>query len=184
MSTIVYLKNFIKDKNVASITPTSHFGVRKVCEHIDFKKRNIIIEYGPGSGVFSKYMLKKMSKDSRLILIELNKNFVAILQNKLRDARVHIFNDSAENVLNVLEAVEEPGADYIISGIPFSFINPQTKNRILFNTYVALKSGGKFLAYQHSNHLKNFLKHHFDAVRSQYEIRNIPPLCITEALKL
>ena len=32
MSTITYLKNFIKDKNVASITPTSPFGVRKVCE--------------------------------------------------------------------------------------------------------------------------------------------------------
>jgi len=184
MSTITYLKNFIKDKNVASITPTSPFGVRKVCENIDFKKRSVIVEYGPGSGVFSKYILKKMSKDSKLILIELNKNFVAILQNKTRDQRVNIYNDTAENVLNVLAAAGESGADYIISGIPFSFISSQTKNRILYNTYMALKSGGKFLAYQHSNHLKEFLKRHFDVVKIEYELRNIPPLCISEALKV
>jgi len=184
MSTITYLKNFIKDKNVASITPTSPFGVRKVCENMDFKKRNVIIEYGPGSGVFSKYILKKMSKDSKLILVELNKNFVTILHNKMRDQRIKVYNDTAENVLNILAAEGESGADYIISGIPFSFISSHTKNRILYNTYRALKSGGKFLAYQHSNHLKDFLRRHFDVVRIEYEIRNIPPLCISKALKI
>jgi phospholipid N-methyltransferase len=184
MSTITYLKNFIKDKNVASITPTSPFGVRKVCENMDFKKRNVIIEYGAGSGVFSKYILNQMSKDSKLILVELNKNFVIILQNKMRDQRIKIYNDTAENVLNILAVEGEQGADYIISGIPFSFISSHAKNRILYNTYRALKSGGKFLAYQHSNHLKDFLRRHFDVVRIEYEIRNIPPLCISEALKV
>jgi len=183
MSTLTYLKNFIKDKNVASITPTSPFGVRKVCEKIDFKKRNVIVEFGPGSGVFSKYLLRKMTRDSKLILIELNKNFVTILQNKVRDQRVNIINDNAENVLNIIDSADEPGADYIISGIPFSFIPFNAKNSILNNTYTALKNGGKFLVYQHSNHLKDYLKRHFDMVRIEYEIRNIPPLCIYEAIK-
>ncbi|MCX5894813.1 MAG: methyltransferase [Proteobacteria bacterium] len=182
MSTLTYLKNFIRDKNVASITPTSAFGVKKVCDKIDFKKRNVIIEYGPGTGVFSKYLLKKMSKDSKLILIELNKNFVNIL-HRIRDPRVNIFNDSAENVLNSIESAEELCADYIISGIPFSFLTPNSKNRILHNTYQALGNGGKFLVYQHSNHLKEHLKSHFDVVRIEHEFRNIPPLCIYEAIK-
>jgi phospholipid N-methyltransferase len=183
MSTLTYLKNFIRDKNVASITPTSPFGVRKVCEKIDFKKRNVIIEFGPGSGVFSKYILRKMTRDSKLILIELNKNFVTILQHRVKDQRVGIFNDNAENVLDILESAHELGADYIISGIPFSFIPFSTKNSILNNTYLALRNGGKFLVYQHSNHLKDYLKRHFDMVRIEHEIRNIPPLCIYEAIK-
>jgi phospholipid N-methyltransferase len=184
MSTLTYLKNFIRDKNVASITPTSPFGVRKVCEKIDFKRRNVIVEFGPGSGVFSKYILRKMTRDSKLILIELNKNFVTILNNRMRDQRTCIYNDNAENVLNLLKSEGEPGADYIISGIPFSFIPVTTKNKILNNTYAALKNRGKFLVYQHSNHLKEHLKRHFDLVRIEYEIRNIPPLCIYEAIKL
>jgi hypothetical protein len=32
--------------------------------------------------------------------------------------------------------------------------------------------------------LKEFLRRHFDVVRIEYEIRNIPPLCISEALKV
>jgi phosphatidylethanolamine/phosphatidyl-N-methylethanolamine N-methyltransferase len=184
MSTLTYLKNFIRDKNVASITPTSPFGVRKVCEKIDFKRRTVIVEFGPGSGVFSKYILRKMTRDSKLILIELNKNFVTILNNRMRDHRTCIYNDNAENVLNLLKSEGEPGADYIISGIPFSFIPVNTKNKILNNTYAALKNRGKFLVYQHSNHLKEHLNRHFDLVRIEYEIRNIPPLCIYEAIKL
>jgi phosphatidylethanolamine/phosphatidyl-N-methylethanolamine N-methyltransferase len=184
MSTLTYLKNFIQDKNVASITPTSPFGVRKVCEKIDFKRRTVIVEFGPGSGVFSKYILRKMTRDSKLILIEMNKNFVTILRSRVRDQRICIVNDNAENVLNILQAQGEAGADYIISGIPFSFIPFSAKNRILNNTYEALKNRGKFLVYQHSNHLKDHLKRHFDQVRIEYEIRNIPPLCIYEAVKL
>ena len=183
MSTLTYLKNFIRDKNVASITPTSPFGVRKVCEKIDFKRRTVIVEFGPGSGVFSKYILRKMTRDSKLILIEMNKNFVTILNSRMRDQRICIVNDNAENVLDILKEEGEAGADYIISGIPFSFISFSTKNRILNNTYAALKKSGKFLVYQHSNHLKDHLKHHFDLVRIEYEIRNIPPLCIYEAVK-
>ncbi len=182
MSTLTYLRNFIKDKNVASVTPTSAFGVKKVCEKIDLRKRNVIVEYGPGTGVFSKYLLKKMNKDSKLILIELNKNF-AIILHKIKDQRVAIFNDTAENILSILEASKEVCADYIISGIPFSFIPFSDKQKILHNTYQALRGGGKFLAYQHSNHLKEHLKRHFDIVHTEYEIRNIPPLCIYEAIK-
>ena len=59
MSTLTYLKNFIRDKNVASITPTSPFGVRKVCEKIDFKKRNVIIEFGPGQRRIFKIYFKE-----------------------------------------------------------------------------------------------------------------------------
>jgi phospholipid N-methyltransferase len=182
MSTLTYLKNFIRDKNVASVTPTSTFGVKKVCEKIDFRKRNVIVEFGPGTGVFTKYLLKKMGRDSKLILIELNKNFVNIL-NRIRDQRIFIYNDTAAHILDILEASKEVCADYIISGIPFSFISFSDKQNILHNTYQALRSGGKFLVYQHSNHLKEQLRNNFDVIRTEYEIRNIPPLCIYEAIK-
>lgn len=52
MDTITYLKNFVRDRNVASITPTSAIGVKKVCSKIDFHKPSVIVEYGPGTGVF------------------------------------------------------------------------------------------------------------------------------------
>jgi phospholipid N-methyltransferase len=48
INTLYYLKNLITDIHVASITPTSRFGVEKVLEKIDFQKNKLILEYGPG----------------------------------------------------------------------------------------------------------------------------------------
>ncbi|MFZ2448583.1 MAG: methyltransferase domain-containing protein [Syntrophobacteraceae bacterium] len=187
MDTFVYIMNFLRDKNVASITPTSSVGVKRVCSKIDFSRDSIIVEYGPGTGVFTKYLLDKMGEDSRLILIELNKNFKSILKNKFRDPRVIIVNESAENVLETLRSCKEAEADYIISGIPFSFLESGLKHRILYNTHRALKPGGKFLCYQTcfqtNNHLKVHLQRYFPEVSAKYELVNIPPLRIYEAIK-
>lgn len=187
MDTITYLKNFVRDKNVASITPTSSFGVKKVCSKINFDRENLIIEYGPGTGVFTRYLLENMDDHSRLILIERNKNFGSILKKKIHDPRVVIVNDSAENVLDTLRACRESQADYILSGIPFILLNDELKNLILYNTHRALKKGGKFLVYQTcfqtDNHLKVHLDRYFPIVRSKYELRNIPPLRVYEAIK-
>lgn len=187
MDTITYLKNFVRDKNVASITPTSSIGVKTVCSRINFDSSNLIVEYGPGTGVFSNYLLSKMKSDTRLILIERNKNFDSILKNSIQDPRVVIVNDSAENVLETLRRCEESQADYVLSGIPFLLLDCEMKHRILKNTHRALRKGGKFLIYQTcfqtNGHLKVHLERFFSEVHSRYEIMNIPPLRIYEATK-
>jgi phospholipid N-methyltransferase len=187
MDTFTYVRNFLRDKNVASITPTSRVGVKKVCSNIDFNGSHLIVEYGPGTGVFSNYLLKRMRDDSRLILIERNSNFGSFLENTIHDPRVVIFNDSAENVLDTLRSCKESQADYIISGIPFFWLAYDLKNKILFNTYNALKKGGKFLVYQTcfqtDYHLKVHLERFFPEVKTKFELRNIPPMRIYEATK-
>jgi len=187
IDTLTYMRNFIRDKNVASITPTSPFGVKRVCGNINFDCGDLIVEYGPGTGVFTNYLLKNMKSDSRLILIERNKNFDQILKRTIQDPRVVIFNDSAENVLDTLRSCQESEADYIVSGIPFLLLNCQLKEKILYNTRRALRKGGKFLVYQTcfqaDHHLKVHLERFFPIVRTRFEVRNIPPLRIYEAIK-
>jgi len=187
IDTIAYVKNFLRDKDVASITPTSPYGVKRVCSKINFDRTHLIVEYGPGTGVFTNYLLKNMKTDSRLIAIERNKNFGSILKKTIHDPRVIIVNDTAENVLDTLRASKESQADYIISGIPFFWLPDDLKNKILYNTHRALKKGGKFLVYQTcfqtDNHLKVHLERFFPIVRTKFEIRNIPPLRIYEAVK-
>ncbi|MGC8490361.1 MAG: class I SAM-dependent methyltransferase [Syntrophobacteraceae bacterium] len=187
MDTLVYIMNFLRDKNVASITPTSSVGVKKVCSKIDFSQDRLIVEYGPGTGVFTKYLLGRLGGDSRLILIERNRNFNSFLKRNIDDPRIVLVQDSCENVLETLRNCKESEADYIISGIPFSFLDHDLKHRILYNTHRALKKGGKFLVYQTcfqtNNHLKVHLKKYFPIVHSKYELANIPPLRTYEAIK-
>lgn len=181
-STITYLKNFIKDKDVASITPSSKLLIKRVCGHINFNKDNIIVEYGAGTGVFSKFLLNRLTPDSKLILFETNPEFYKKLQD-IYDPRVRVLNDSVEHVKELLQDNYFNKVDCVISGIPFSFLNPETKSSILIQTKEMLKPGGSFLAYQTSGHLKEPLKEVFGNVNTEFEFLNVPPMMVYEAVK-
>ncbi|MEX2463238.1 MAG: rRNA adenine N-6-methyltransferase family protein [Balneolaceae bacterium] len=183
MSKIDFLKTFIKDRDVASITPTSLHCVKKVCTNIDFKKDFTLIEYGPGDGVFSNYILHRMTPGSKLILIELNTDFYNHLNETITDPRVMIYNTRAGDV----EASIEPGyvgnVDYVLSGIPFSFLEKSRKAIVLNATKNILKEGGLFLAYQTSGHLKKPVLDIFGNLETEREILNIPPYLIYRVVK-
>ena len=190
INTLYYLKNLITDIHVASVTPTSRFGVEKVLEKIDFQKNKVILEYGPGTGNFTEPLLKNMTENSKLIAIEKNSDFCRVLQRSIQDPRLVLFEDSAENVLEILKSCNGAGdlkADCIISGIPFSLLSRRRKMALLKNTHAALKKGGKFLAYQaffqFPDILKVPLEELFGDVQAQYYMFSLPPLLILEAVK-
>jgi len=190
INTLYYLKNLITDIHVASVTPTSRFGVEKVLEKIDFQETNLILEYGPGTGNFTEPLLKNMAENSKLIAIEKNSDFCKVLQKNIQDPRMMLFEDSAENVLEILKSCNGAGdlkADCIISGIPFSLLSRRRKMAILRNSHAALKKGGKFLAYQaffqFPDILKIPLEELFGDVQAQYYMFSLPPLLILEAVK-
>lgn len=174
--TLSYIKNFVKDPDVAAIAPSSSFLVRRVCKWIDFDEDNVIVEYGPGNGVFSEYILEHMTPDSILVLIESNPDFVETLEEMTEhDSRVIVVEDRAENVVDILAVHDIDAADYIVSGIPFSFLDEDVKHELLVRTREVLSEDGKFLVYQNYNHLEDPLREHFSSVTKEYEPRNIPP---------
>jgi phospholipid N-methyltransferase len=174
--TLSYIKNFFKDQDVAAIAPSSSFLVRRVCKWIDFDEDQVIVEYGPGNGVFSEFILDRMTADSTLLLIESNPDFVETLEEMTaEDPRTIVVEDRAEHVVDILEVHGLEEVDYIISGIPFSFLDATTTHDLLTKTREVLSEKGKFLVYQNYNHLEEPLREHFSEVTKEYEPRNIPP---------
>jgi phospholipid N-methyltransferase len=175
--TLSYIKNFLRDQDVAAIAPSSSFLVRRVCKWIDFSRDQVVVEYGPGNGVFSEYILDRLTPGSTLLLIESNPDFVRLLKTEMAadDPRVVIAEDRAENIVEILKAHDIDAADYIVSGIPFSFLDADTKDALLARTQDVLSPKGKFLVYQNYNHLEAPLRKHFSEVTKEYEPRNIPP---------
>ncbi|MBL7663037.1 methyltransferase domain-containing protein [bacterium] len=187
MKTLTYIKNLVKDKHVASITPSSKFTVERVLKKIDFTRKLTIAEYGPGTGVITRQILSQLSTDSKLIAFETNPNFCEILKRSLVDSRFEIHNRSAEDIS---EVIGKANADYIVSGIPFSMLPPEVKDRILRNTAETLTATGTFLTYQVfpppaslDKFLRACLKPDLQLVDVEYEFRNIPPMRIYEIRK-
>ena len=201
MSSIQYLKTLAKDLNVASIAPTSTFGINKIFSCMDFQRAKLVVEYGPGGGVITKALLEHLRPDARLIAIETNDDFADHVEAEIDDPRFHLFRESAENVLDVLANLPNdtsengtaegsaPNADYIISGIPFSLFDVEKKDRILSATKEALGDEGSFLVYQFlisagkpKHDIKKKLNQHMHIIKLDFEMRNIPPIRIYHAV--
>jgi len=174
--TFSYIKNFIRDQDVAAIAPSSSFLVERVCKWINFEEPAVIVEYGPGNGVFSEHILEQMTEDSTLLLIESNPDFVEMLEEMTAgDPRAIVVEDRAEHVRDILDEHDIDQVDYVVSGIPFSFLDEEATRELLRTTRDVLGEEGKFLVYQNYNHLEDPLRAHFPEVTKEREFLNIPP---------
>ena len=169
----LFIKNFLKNwKEVGSITPSSRFLTRKMLEPIDFAKANIIVELGPGTGVFTKQILSKMKPTARLIVLETNHEFSENLK-KINDERFTVIKISAGDLSSVLGGVK---ADVVVSGIPFSAIKKEVREKMLKQIKINIKKRGKFIQFQYSLDLLRTLNKIFDKeVDVSFVSLNVPP---------
>jgi phospholipid N-methyltransferase len=179
-SGIFMLRQFFRDRRIASVKATSPYLVQRICDRLDLSGDRVVVEYGPGLGCFTRALLERLSPGSTLVAIETHDEFVRRLR-QVRDPRLHVASRSAESVKDVLRRAGVPGADVVLSGIPFSLIPETPKVRILKDTREVLREDGIFLAYQSSAHLERYLKRVFRRVRVDWEPFHIPPLVLLDA---
>lgn len=179
MSRLSFFLNYLSDPRIATLAATPQTVVKKVCRGIDFSKDMIVVEYGPGYGAYTRYLLNTMTRKSRLIAIETNKRFKVQLK-KIDDRRLTVANDDARNVLRILRQNGLERVSYVISGIRFSLMNRQAIQSIILDTSEALESGGKLLVYQFSSCVKKYLKRYFNNVSMRLEL-GLPYYYVFEA---
>src|SRR5207247_7313116 len=151
----------------------------RVASKMDFSQPRVIAEYGPGEGVHSREIARRMSPDSHLLLFELDPAFSHDLERQFaRDRRVHVIHGDAARLPYELERRRIADCDYILSGLPVSILKIDKKLPLLQKTHDALAPGGSFIIYQVTNELKQHAKL-FEHTDSEYFLQNIPPMFIT-----
>ena len=172
----LFALNFFRHpKMLGSIVPSSRFLIRQLLEPVDWGQARVIVEYGPGVGVITTEVLRRMGPDTMLIAIETNPDFVSYLRDSIKDERLHVVEGSAESVDEILRRYGQSNASYVISGIPFSTIPAPVRERILLKTCEVLKPGGSFLVYQFSSRVLQDLQRIFRYVRRKFEPLNVLP---------
>jgi phosphatidylethanolamine/phosphatidyl-N-methylethanolamine N-methyltransferase len=171
-----FFKEFLKErKTVGALSPSSIFLARKMLAPIDFDKARVIVELGPGTGIFTKEVLKQLHPDAKLLVFETQRNFCELLEREIKDPRMVLINDSAEKIEHYLKANGLEQSDYTISSIPFTVVPTQIKNTILSQTVKCLKPGGMFIQFQYSLNAHKLLKSYFKTVKLDFTPMNIPP---------
>jgi len=176
----LFFKRFLKRPfQIASIVPSSKALVERVACKMDFSQPRVIAEYGPGEGVHSREIARRMTSDSHLLLFELDQAFARDLKRQFADdSRVNVIHGDAASLPLELKHRGIACCDYILSGIPFSILKLEKKRALLRKTYDALAPGGSFIIYQVTNELKQHAKL-FEHGESEYFLQNIPPMFIT-----
>lgn len=171
-----YLKNL---RTVGAVAPSSRYLARKMVAPIDFTRAKFIIEYGPGTGVFTAELLKRMQPGTKLLVIETNEAFYAKLQAKYANhPDVEIINASAEHADTLRLERELPAPDYIVSGLPFAALPAETSAKILSMTAQLLDGKGEFITFQYTRLKFKFFESYFKNIEVTREIRNVPPAYI------
>jgi len=107
-------------------------------------------------------IINRMHPESRLILFELDPELAQHLQEQFRaDSRITVLNADAANLCEELGKRGHTHCDYIVSGIPFSILDPEKKRDLLRRTFDSLapQDHSAFIIYQVTNELVGHCRH-------------------------
>lgn len=160
-----FFREFIKAPHVmAAVAPSSRRLGEAMVRGLDLAHLSTIIEYGPGTGTFTRAVLERIGPDwfssalidpaggaaaptRRFIAIEFNRAMAEILQRE--HPEVTLVNDSAENVVEICRArgVEPGQVDLVLSGLGWPSFDDRFRTRTLEATAAVLKPGGEFRTF-------------------------------------
>jgi len=138
----------------------------------DLHRARTIVEFGIGTGVYTEEVLKRLNPDAVFLAFEIDPNLASAVAARLKDTRLRVINDSAENVEAYLEGAK---ADIIVSSLPFTSLPAGVRRNILDAARRALAPAGRMLVLQYSTTVLSDLRHFFAPIRRRFSPLNIPP---------
>ncbi len=172
-----FLKQYIKDpRKIGAVAPSSRRLADSMMQPVDFQSASCIVEFGPGTGVFTDELLRRRKKDTLLVLIEQNMTFCRMLRKKYRGQKnMKIVHGSAENTVSILKKCGCAHADYIVSGLPFTSLPAEVSLRIFGAVKRVIGQEGTFITFQYTMVKRKFFEEHFAFKDCIHVMRNLPP---------
>lgn len=192
----VHLKDFwiqavVKYKETGAIAPSSPYLARLIADHSGLETSKEIVEVGPGTGVFTEELLRRLPANSRLTLIEKNSCFVGLLREKFPD--ITILEACATQLEHHLNQQSIAAADSVVSGLPWAAMPGHLQETLLQQIHAILAEDGVFTTFAYFGpHLlpsgrqfrKRLEKSFAHVTRTKIEMRNFPPAFVYRATKI
>jgi phospholipid N-methyltransferase len=171
-----FINQFFKEnKMVGSMIPSSRFLATKMLRNIPFDKAKVIVELGPGTGIFTEKIMQRLNPDTHLVVIELNDVFYQNLAAKTRQENCHIVHGSASDLEKILSDLGLGKADCVVSSLPLSNFPKELRVSIMDAVLRCLVPTGTFIQFQYTLQSKKHFKSLFNQVSIDYAAFNFPP---------
>jgi phospholipid N-methyltransferase len=173
---VAFFQGFLRHPSqVGSVIPSSRFLERRLVKSAGLDHARTVVELGPGTGGTTRALLAALPPHARLLSLELDREFVAILSG-ISDPRLTVHHGDAERIADALREHGLPAPDVVVSGIPFSTMPPATGIAIIKAVKHCLAPGGRFIAYQLRDRVGTLGRAVFGAPQVELELLNVPPM--------
>ena len=143
-----FLGGFLREPaRVGAFVPSSPALAQAMLSGCDLKSARAVVEFGPGTGAFTRPILERISRQTTFFALELDDKHVRGLRQRFPG--VNIYRDSAEQIQKYLAQHHRKKADYIISGLPWANMPINVQEGILSAVLAALAPEGMFTTFSY-----------------------------------
>lgn len=183
MSQFTFLKNFLRHPTqVGAVAPSSQGLVETMLEDFDWESVRNVLEFGPGTGVFTEGIMKRLHADARFVAIEMSPELAAITRQRCPSANV--VEDSVVNVVDICRDASIDQVDAIVCGLPWASFGDQLQADIMDAMLQVLSPEARFATFAYwqgvvlpaGRRFSRRLRSTFSTVRRSPTVwRNVPP---------
>ncbi len=143
---IAFLREFLRNPgSVGAVAPSSPSLAREMVRQAGVRQARTIVEFGPGTGAFTREIVEQAAPEARFLAIERNPALARILQQELPS--VQVYHDSVENLGAILHREGIDRVDCILSGLPWAAFSEDLQDRLLEEACKNLTSDGCFVTF-------------------------------------
>src|ERR1700709_1466478 len=144
-----FLRSWIeKPLHMGAVMPSGKLLARTMAQYVDVNSEGPGVELGPGTGAITSALIDRGVDQRRLVLVEYNPGFCALLRDRYPQGKVvqgdaYALRDSLWNVLSA-------PASAVVSGLPLVTKPMLTRLKLIRDAFVAMSPGSPFVQFTYS----------------------------------
>ncbi|MGQ9897677.1 MAG: class I SAM-dependent methyltransferase [Acidobacteriota bacterium] len=188
-TTSIFWKSFVKHpRYTGAIVPSSQHLAKGMLSRTDLRTARFVVELGPGTGVFTQFILSALPPSAKLLVIERNPELAHFLRYRLPGVEV-VCDDAAHLERYLANSPYPPAA--IFCGLPLSWLPARERTQILDAVAAALAPGSTFTLFQYvhaaptppGQQVRRALQARFRYVERFPVWWNLPPAYVVHCIK-
>ncbi|MFK8113580.1 MAG: class I SAM-dependent methyltransferase [Rubripirellula sp.] len=189
--TLTFLKNFLRHPTqVGAIAPSSPGLVDAMVDWFDWETARGVVEFGPGTGVFTESILQRLHPDAKFFAIERAADLAETTRQRCPTATV--IEDSVVNVVDLCRQQSVSEVNAIVCGLPWASFSDGLQSEIMEAILEILPPGGQFATFAYWQgvvlpagiRFSRRLQKTFSSVERSHTVwRNLPPAFVYRCVR-
>lgn len=155
----------------------------------DWENARTVVEYGPGTGVFTERIVSRLHPEAKFFAIERSPELAQVTRD--RCPGVEVYEQSAADIQAICGDRGIGQVDAIICGLPWAAFPESLQTSVLDATHRVLRPGGQFATFAYWQgvilpaglRFSRRLRSSFDVQRSPTAWKNMPPAFVYRCVK-